>query len=596
MTRGLTTAVASLALAFAVVMVASASATPVTGAGFTTVNEGIDGTGHCKNGNPLTNCNIYDGKQYVWLNGGPDTAYVGDGDYFFAVLVPGGQHDPNDGAAKNLSDGLNGAYTTRTFSVAGGTVTYTGSHDFDSNKIRLMPYDDTTNPGGVYIMAICSLADGYPVDPSDCKYDAFKIREGETQTAQDLLVEKDATASYTRTFGWTVVKTVDGQESVSYTAGTKVLQYQVVYTKDDGTDSGWNVQGSITVTNPNGFDVTNVNVTDSLDDSTVCTVDDGTYTDANNVVQTVSASGGTMPALAVVTFDYSCSPTDTSSTLNTATVTWDASGTLPAGSQPGTADVTWGDPSKVHDCVTVSDNNPGNITGGSAPSGIICDDTTFNYQVTVTVANGCTDVNNTARFDDGSYNGTDSTTAHICGFVTGGLTIGFWQNKNGQAIITGGTSTAGVCNSGTYLRTFNPFKDLLSTATCSQVAAYVMTIIKNATAKGAAMNAMLKAQMLATALDVFFNKVNGGTYVDLTKICKMIDGSGGTATCSGTYRNVSAAFGGATCITVNAILAYAASQSNSGGSAWYGQVKATQELAKDTFDAINNQVAFSCSP
>jgi len=44
---------------------------------------------------------------------------------------------------------------------------------------------------------------------------------------------------------------------------------------------------------------------------------------------------------------------------------------------------------------------------------------------------------------------------------------------------------------------------------------------------------------------------------------------------------------------VNAILAYAASQSNSGGSSWYGQVKATQELAKDTFDAVNNQLAFA---
>ena len=41
------------------------------------------------------------------------------------------------------------------------------------------------------------------------------------------------------------------------------------------------------------------------------------------------------------------------------------------------------------------------------------------------------------------------------------------------------------------------------------------------------------------------------------------------------------------------MLAYAASQSNVGGSVWYGNVKATQELAKNGFDAINNQVAFS---
>jgi hypothetical protein len=66
----------------------------------------------------------------------------------------------------------------------------------------------------------------------------------------------------------------------------------------------------------------------------------------------------------------------------------------------------------------------------------------------------------------------------------------------------------------------------------------------------------------------------------------------GTATCTaGSYRNVSSAFGGATSLTVSQMLAYAASQSNVGGSMWYGNVKATQELAKDAFDAINNQVA-----
>jgi hypothetical protein len=36
-----------------------------------------------------------------------------------------------------------------------------------------------------------------------------------------------------------------------------------------------------------------------------------------------------------------------------------------------------------------------------------------------------------------------------------------------------------------------------------------------------------------------------------------------------------------------------ATQSNAGGSTWYANVKATQGLAKDAFDAINNQVAFA---
>jgi hypothetical protein len=151
----------------------------VSGAGYTTVNTAVDGGNHCKNGNPAVNCNIYDGKEFVWLNGGPAANGLGpDGQYFFAVLVPGGQPDPNDGGAKNLSDDFD-TVANRTFTVTGGEVSaYGGTHTFDSPFIRLFPYADTTNPGGVYIMAICSLDRGYPVAPRDCKYDAFKVQKG----------------------------------------------------------------------------------------------------------------------------------------------------------------------------------------------------------------------------------------------------------------------------------------------------------------------------------------------------------------------------------------------------------------------------------
>ena len=108
------------------------------------------------------------------------------------------------------------------------------------------------------------------------------------------------------------------------------------------------------------------------------------------------------------------------------------------------------------------------------------------------------------------------------------------------------------------------------------------------------MNAMLKAQMLATALDVYFsnpalggNKIGapapiGGVTVDLTWV------KAGTG-----YQNVSGAFGGATSLTVSQMLAYAASQSNLGGSMWYANVKTTQEKAKNAFDAINNSWVFA---
>src|SRR4029079_5042963 len=88
---------------------------------------------------------------------------------------------------------------------------------------------------------------------------------------------------------------------------------------------------------------------------------------------------------------------------------------------------------------------------------------------------------------------------------TGALTMGFWQNKNGQGIITGGAATLGVCKSATWLRQYAPFQDLGATASCAQVGTYVTNVIKAANASGAAMNAMLKAQMLSTALDVYFS-------------------------------------------------------------------------------------------
>jgi len=173
-----------------VVGMAASPAGAVSGAAFTTFNAHVDGSKKdvCKNS--AINCNIYGAKEYVWLNGGPTANGLGpDGEYFFAVLVPGGQPDPNDGGFKNLSDDYD-AYTNRTFTVTDGEVSaYSGTHWLDSGQggpkpngdppyIRLFPYADTTNPGGVYIMAICSLEDGYPVEPRDCKYDAFKVKKG----------------------------------------------------------------------------------------------------------------------------------------------------------------------------------------------------------------------------------------------------------------------------------------------------------------------------------------------------------------------------------------------------------------------------------
>ena len=156
---------------------------------------------------------------------------------------------------------------------------------------------------------------------------------------------------------------------------------------------------------------------------------------------------------------------------------------------------------------------------------------------------------------------------------TGALTIGFWQNKNGQGIIKD-QATTGVCPSGTWLRQYAPFQDLSRHGNVCRSGDLRLQPDQgeHEQLRWFDLNAMLKAQMLATALDVYFsdpalggNKLNatvpiGAVTIDLKHVC-----SGHFATCSSFVRRL-VAFGGATSLTVVQMLAYAASQSNAGGS------------------------------
>jgi hypothetical protein len=903
------------ALAAAVtILVSSVGGAFGSGAAAYTTFSGADATAAGCLDNPTgVNCNNYADKSDVYVNGGPvNGSGLPDGSYYFSVVVPGYQHDGFiDGHKGNLSDttiggttgdgGSGDSYLCRevTVSGSGATFSYTpdggcttphaqGTDPQHSTVTQLMPYDDTSNAGSVYILAICpvSVVSAVKPNPSDCKFDAFRINAATVPSVDDLIVSKTATPTFARDYDWSVNKTqTTSSTPIDSSASSVIVNYQVTATWSGPTDSGWQVTGDITITNPNGVAATGVGVTDTL--STGGSLADGGIADGN---ATCIVNGGTNTNLSVdpnsaINLPYTCSwaantaPVTSNGAYvaytNNVHVTWDNSGAFnsPDPSADATASVTFGDgstgnPTVTHDKTTVTDTfnsgTPGVIgvvgvdesfapdtspdalaanesydaqsqtftftysrsvtvvagtcttyrnvatvsddatsnDNSSSASVRVCggadlqvvktatpalkrtynwtisksvDKTrveqiggtaTFNYTVnasetgftdsgwvvtgTITVSNPndwesvtltgvsdsidnggncsitsgnktatlapkgqtgdsatlgykCTFASNpgggtntaaatwdssAASTPDGSASGTagydfsnatitrvnqtitvtdcfalstvtctspttlgtltatdvtpfaaatytyshtvnvpannclrytntavivetkqsDTKTVEVCGPAkTGALTMGFWQNKNGQGIITGGASTGGVCNSGTWLRLYAPFQDLSATASCSAVATYVYNIIKAANASGASMNAMLKAQMLATALDVYFsdpalggNKIGapapiGGVKIDLTKICHMIDSSNGTATCSGTFENVSSAFGGATSLslTVSQMLTYAASQSNAGGSFWYGNNKTTQGLAKDAFDAINNQVAFS---
>ena len=592
---------------------------PVTGAAFTTVNEAVDGTGHCQNGNPAVNCNIYDGKQYVWLNGGPSVAYVGDGDYFFAVLTPGGQANPNDGASKNLSDDYD-TYGDRTFTVTNGVVSYAGSHDVDSNKIRPMPYADTTNPGGVYILAICSLADRYPVNASDCKYDAFKIQDGEVQPGLPLTITKDASGSNKDLFTWTITKGVD-KTIVKQIGGSAMFNYTVGTTHDSGTISDVKVTGTITVFNPNVDDQNSAvpvaidGITDQLSDGTDCTV----------------TNGGAQTLTAVEThFAYSCdlAGLPQGDLNNVANVSWSEqlleNGALLAGSG---ANFTFKSiaftETKIDECVNVTDSYAGTL--GTACVGD-ANPKSFTYSRTVSVPTyDCVSYDNTAMFttNDTGATGSDSKTITVCGPAkTGALTIGFWKNTNGQGLV-GSYCNKGGNNLGSYLLglglgSSGPYSD--APTACSTLKTYVSNVITGASATN--MNKMLRAQMLGTALDVWFSgpgwtstKIgsvkppsnflthnNLGTFnMDTAAVCPMVDNlSTGSASCKNNTPSTDATAAGALTaspIAMQAILDYAAAtpapyNGTPSNSVWYAGDRTKQEILKNVFDQFNNQMAF----
>jgi hypothetical protein len=421
---------------------------------------------------------------------------------------------------------------------------------------------------------------------------------------KDLTVSKTASPAYKRTYNWNITKAVD-KTLIEQVGGSAVFNYTVVASETGFTDSDWTVTGKITVSNPNDWEDIVANVSDAIDNGGSCSVTGGA-----NV---------TVPKSGSVTLDYACTYAAAPSPAafkNTATATWTSSTYFtPSGSATGTATGAFGDPTtKVNQTIHVTDSYAGALGTLTATDSKPFASKTFTYSRTVTALPGaCRKVDNTAAITETGQ--TASARAELCNTNTGALTMGFWKNTNGQAIIKNYCVPASNPSLVTFLRAYNPFSNLIASSTCSQVASYVSGTIGAAscTSSSGTCNSMLKAQMLATALDVYFsdpglggNKIGaynglgagqpvlGNVNIDLTKICPKADGGFGGA-CG---EDVTSVFGGKppVCRTVSYMLNY---QNTSdplpdAGAVWYGQTKAKQVLAKDAFDAINNLAAGLC--
>lgn len=439
--------------------VASTASASIAGAAYTTFDENLGGCMDSPNG---VNCNHYAGKEYVYINGGPSHGgwHLSDGDYFFAVVTPGEQNGGFvDGANGNLSDvvaggtagdvGIGDDVSNRTFTVSGGEVYYTGTHTMGTAPggrpiIGLAPFDDTDNPGGVYVVAVCAVG---ATSPSDCKYDAFKVDQGD----EDVLPTIEGMKYY------------DANTNGQYDAGeVGIANWQLAV--EDGVDQY---------------------PTTEADGSFLLTVVPDTYTVSEYV------GGGT----------------------------WMQTGNL--------VDQT-------------------GVTGGATAT--LASDKTYMASV---------DMNQSV---DGLYFG------NVCTGAGGGLTLGFWSNKNGSAVMKSTDNYAGAFSMLSGLNLVNANGTAFDPSNYTNFRNWLL----NATATNMAY--MLSAQLTAMELNVRFGYVDGN---------QLILATGATGANANGF------------MTVNALMAEAnASLAANPYTVSSGTVRSYQEALKNALDNGNNNRGF----
>ena len=227
-----------------------------------------------------------------------------------------------------------------------------------------------------------------------------------------LTLTGTAAGSFDRDDLWTIAKSAD-RTTVTAVEGTKVaFTYTVTATPAGVADSGYELSGTATATNPNDWEpvVADLTATTDLGGGAVCAVTGGTAV-------TVAAGGS-------VTVPWSCTFTTAPATTGTVTlaVAWDAAKAFTSvGAATAAVPVTLVQDQLSHATVTVTDDktDPANVVQigtASWADGPVA----LTYTLTKTAAVGCATYTNTAALPETDQSATADV--QVCGteFTGGG--------------------------------------------------------------------------------------------------------------------------------------------------------------------------------
>jgi hypothetical protein len=217
-----------------------------------------------------------------------------------------------------------------------------------------------------------------------------------TVNCYDLSVSKTTEESRTRTWQWTIEKTVDPDSWSLFAGDTGTSDYEVTVTKTGFTDSDWHVEGNITIHNNHPtLDADLTEVTDEIFDGIAADVD---------------CPSLTVPADDDLVCTYSADLLNGDTRLNTATATqqnydYDSEGVASAGgttdySGTENVDFTNAPTTEVNGTITVSDTFAGDL-GSFSDSGSADYDRQFDCSdVEYTDGHGSYTAENTATINE----------------------------------------------------------------------------------------------------------------------------------------------------------------------------------------------------